>query len=84
MPELPEVETMRRGILPIVGRQVILAERAACSRRPIAIRPRIDQFRRRVEGKTIVAIDRAGKRVVIWLASAPIKTKPKPSLSSLA
>jgi formamidopyrimidine-DNA glycosylase len=75
MPELPEVETMRRGILPIVGRQVLRAERAACSRRPIAIRPRIDQFRRRVEGKTIVAIDRAGKRVVIWLANAPDQNK---------
>jgi formamidopyrimidine-DNA glycosylase len=70
MPELPEVETMRRGILSIVGRQIARAERAACKRRPIAIRPRIDLFRRRVEGKTIVAVQRAGKRVVVWLAKA--------------
>ena len=84
MPELPEVETMHRGILPIVGRRVLRTERAACSRRPIAIRPRIDQFRRRVEGKTIVAVERAGKRVVIWLAGRLIRTKTKPSSSSLA
>jgi len=69
MPELPEVETMRRGILSIVGRQIAHAERAACKRRPIAIRPRIDLFRRRVEGKTVTAIERAGKRVVIWLSA---------------
>jgi formamidopyrimidine-DNA glycosylase len=67
MPELPEVETMCRGIRPIVGYRVVRAERCACQRRPIGIRPRIDLFRRRVEGKTIVAIERAGKRVVIWL-----------------
>jgi formamidopyrimidine-DNA glycosylase len=69
MPELPEVETMRRGILPIVGRRILQIERPPCSRRPIAIHPRLDLFRRRSEGKFISAVERAGKRVVIWLAS---------------
>lgn len=73
MPELPEVETMCRGIRPVIGRQVILAERPACRRRPIAIRPRIDLLRRRVEGKTIVDIQRAGKRVVIWLGNKSLE-----------
>ncbi len=67
MPELPEVETMRRGILPVVGRR-ITPPNAPCQRRPIAIRPRIDLFQKRVAGKTIVAVERAGKRVVVWLA----------------
>jgi formamidopyrimidine-DNA glycosylase len=72
MPELPEVETMCRGIAPIVGRAVLRVERPVCLRRPIAIQPRIDRFRRRAEGKTITAVQRVGKRVVIWLrAVAP-------------
>ena len=69
MPELPEVETMCRGIAPIVGRRVARIERTPCRRRPICIRPRVDSFRRRVEGKTIVGVQRLGKRVVIWLAT---------------
>src|SRR6266700_1926667 len=67
MPELPEVETMCRGIAPIVGQRVLAAERVACRRRPIVIEPRIDQFRRRAEGKFVTGIERVGKRVVIWL-----------------
>jgi formamidopyrimidine-DNA glycosylase len=83
MPELPEVETMCRGISPIIGRQVARAERTACQRRPIAIRPRIDQFRRRTEGKTVVAINRAGKRVVIWLANTKLAQRRKKPHQSL-
>ncbi len=75
MPELPEVETMRRGILPVVGRRIARAERPPCPRRPIAIRPRIDLFQKRVAGKTIVAV-KHGKRVVIWLAAT---VEPSPS-----
>jgi formamidopyrimidine-DNA glycosylase len=77
MPELPEVEIMCRGILPVVGQRVARAERTECKRRPIAIRPRIDLFHRRVEGKTIAAVERAGKRVVIWLADRmPLRRSP--------
>lgn len=67
MPELPEVETMRRGVLPIVGSRITAAERPACRLRPILLRPRIDAFDRRVKGKTITAIERRGKRVMIVL-----------------
>lgn len=67
MPELPEVETMRRGIAAAVGSRVTDVARLRCSRKPIAIRPGIAQFRRRVQGATIRDLARAGKRVVIWL-----------------
>lgn len=69
MPELPEVETMRRGILGIVGARIKDVERVPCKRRPIAILPRIDHFRRRAVGRTICDIGRVGKRVVIHLDS---------------
>jgi formamidopyrimidine-DNA glycosylase len=77
MPELPEVETMCRGLAPIVGRRVLRAERTKCTRKPISIEPRIDAFSRRAEGKTVVAIERAGKRVVIWLGENSGSKKSK-------
>ncbi|MEX0610533.1 MAG: bifunctional DNA-formamidopyrimidine glycosylase/DNA-(apurinic or apyrimidinic site) lyase [Pirellulales bacterium] len=70
MPELPEVETMRRGILGIIGSRIEDVERVACRRRPIAIAPRIDRFRRRAVGCVIRDVDRVGKRVVVRLDSA--------------
>jgi formamidopyrimidine-DNA glycosylase len=69
MPELPEVETMRRGILGVVGARIRDVERVACRRRPIAIAPRIDHFRRRVARRTIRDVGRIGKRVVVCLDS---------------
>ena len=67
MPELPEVETMRRGVLPVIGSRIESAQRPVCRLRPILLRPRIDAFDRRVKGKTIVGIGRRGKRVMIQL-----------------
>ena len=69
MPELPEVETMRRGILPVVGSEIVDVRRAPCKRRPIAIEPRIDRLRRRAAGNTLSAVERLGKRVVLELSS---------------
>ena len=69
MPELPEVETMRRGILGVLGARVVKAERAACAKKPISISPRIDHLNRRVVGKKIISADRLGKRVVLRLDS---------------
>src|SRR5690606_31986969 len=76
MPELPEVETMCRGIRPVVGSRVLLAERPVCRRRPIAISPRIDRLRRRVEGAYVSAIERVGKRVVIWFSPERLSDLP--------
>jgi formamidopyrimidine-DNA glycosylase len=69
MPELPEVETMRRGILSIVGSRIDNVERVACRRRSIAIVPRIDHFRRRAVGRVICDVGRVGKRVVVRVDS---------------
>ncbi|HEX2474033.1 MAG TPA: bifunctional DNA-formamidopyrimidine glycosylase/DNA-(apurinic or apyrimidinic site) lyase [Lacipirellulaceae bacterium] len=69
MPELPEVETMRRGILGVVGSRIEDVERVACRRRPIAIAPRIDRFRQRAVGRVIRDVGRVGKRVIVALDS---------------
>ncbi|MBL8826967.1 MAG: bifunctional DNA-formamidopyrimidine glycosylase/DNA-(apurinic or apyrimidinic site) lyase [Planctomycetaceae bacterium] len=69
MPELPEVETMRRGLRPIVGTTIRAVERPPCARKPITITPRWSDFRRRLIGRCITGLDRVGKRVVIELDS---------------
>ena len=69
MPELPEVETMRRGILPIVGSRIEDVRPADCAKRPILIAPKPAAFRRRVVGRKITEIGRVGKRVVVRLDS---------------
>jgi formamidopyrimidine-DNA glycosylase len=67
MPELPEVETMRRGILPIVGGRIGAVASGRCRCRPILITPKLPAFRRRAVGQTITGISRIGKRVVVEL-----------------
>ena len=69
MPELPEVETMRRGVQPIVGSCIVVAQRTPCKKRPIEIRPRIDRLNRRLADQKITAVDRLGKRVVLVMES---------------
>ncbi len=70
MPELPEVETMRCGILDVVGSRIEDVERVRCRRRPISIEPRIDRFRRRAVGRIICDVGRVGKRVIVHLDSS--------------
>ncbi|MGD9722466.1 MAG: bifunctional DNA-formamidopyrimidine glycosylase/DNA-(apurinic or apyrimidinic site) lyase [Pirellulales bacterium] len=70
MPELPEVETMRRGILPIVGSRIADVVAPRYGKRPILIAPRPAEFRRRAVGRRITAVDRVGKRVVLRLDSS--------------
>lgn len=67
MPELPEVETMRRGIAAVRGSMIRRATRVPCRCRPIHVAPRMDAFRRRVVGARITALQRLGKRVVVVL-----------------
>jgi formamidopyrimidine-DNA glycosylase len=69
MPELPEVETMRRGILGVVGSTIAYAGSADCKLKPISIKPRLPAFRRRAVGRRITAVDRVGKRVIVRLDS---------------
>jgi formamidopyrimidine-DNA glycosylase len=65
MPELPEVETMRRGIAAIAGSRIAGIERLRCKRRPIAIEPR--NMARELKGARIDEVGRLGKRVVLRL-----------------
>ncbi len=67
MPELPEVETMRRGILPLVGSRIDDVHGAGCRKRPISIEPKLPTLRRHVVGRRIAAAERVGKRVVVRL-----------------
>lgn len=67
MPELPEVETMRRGVAEAAGTTVVSFERLPCPRKPIGVAPRVDHLRRRVVGRGVAAVERLGKRVVLRL-----------------
>lgn len=69
MPELPEVETMRRGIAAIAGCTIAGAERLRCKRRPILIQPRPATLTSLLTGRRIAEVGRLGKRVVLVLES---------------
>jgi formamidopyrimidine-DNA glycosylase len=67
MPELPEVETMCRGIHGCVGARILDVSRPRCRLKPIRITPQMTSFRRRVVGQSIAGVERWGKRVVVRL-----------------
>jgi formamidopyrimidine-DNA glycosylase len=67
MPELPEVETMRRGVLAAVGCRIKSVERLRTSLKPILVKPAMPSLRKRVTNCEIVAAERIGKRVVLRL-----------------
>ena len=67
MPELPEVETMRRGLLEVVGSRIRGVRFVRSRLKPIAVYPSRAAFRRRVTGRQIGPIQRVGKRIVLPL-----------------
>ena len=67
MPELPEVETMRRGILAVEGATITAAEKVRCRRKPIGISPGMSMIRRRLVGKQVKHVGRIGKRVFLQM-----------------
>lgn len=68
MPELPEVETMVRGIRPVAEGRVIETVRACpCACRPLTVSPSVALMARQVRGRTIVEVRRRAKRVVLRL-----------------
>jgi len=69
MPELPEVETMRRGVLPVVGSTIGEIEFVRSRFKKILVTPRADTFRRRAVHQEIVDVGRIGKRVLLHLAN---------------
>lgn len=67
MPELPEVETMCRGLHPLVGGTITRVEFLRSPCRPIGVRPDRRAVRQRMAGRRLVAVERVGKRVVLVL-----------------
>lgn len=78
VPELPEVETMRRGLLPLIGGVIEHVEFPEIPYRPIQRTPNADAFSERTRGRTIVAVERIAKRVLVRLDSGDcIVMQPK-------
>lgn len=69
MPELPEVETMVRGIRPHVeGRTIVELRACPTPCKPITITPAFGQLAKRTAGRTITSVRRIAKRVVLDLS----------------
>lgn len=70
MPELPEVETMVRGIRPhIQGRTVAAVRRCRCRCKPISVSPAFPTLARRIRGTQIADVRRLAKRVVLTFST---------------
>ena len=69
MPELTEVETMRRGVLPVVGSTIVDVDFVKSRFKKILVTPTPAAFRRRACDQEIVDIGRVGKRVLLNLAN---------------
>lgn len=69
MPELPEVETMCRGIAAVSGCRIRAVRFPRSRLRPIALKPSAGLIARRLRADTIVGVGRRGKRVVLELGS---------------
>jgi len=68
MPELPEVETMVRGIRALAEGSILEnVRRTPCSCRPILVDPPIAAINRRAAGKLIQQVRRRAKRIVLEL-----------------
>ena len=67
MPELPEVETVVRGLRPrLMGRRIVRLE----LRQPAIVRSDVKRFRRALAGARIAGMRRRGKYILIELAGA--------------
>lgn len=78
MPELPEVETMRRGLLTTIGGTISAITEPIIPYRPIKIEPSIKLFRKRALLATIVDVTRIAKRVLVKLSTGDsIVMQPK-------
>jgi formamidopyrimidine-DNA glycosylase len=64
MPELPEVETVRRGLAPVLENRILARVEA---RRPDLRFPLPEQFAQRLTGRRVLAVGRRAKYLVITL-----------------
>ncbi|MEZ5941051.1 MAG: bifunctional DNA-formamidopyrimidine glycosylase/DNA-(apurinic or apyrimidinic site) lyase [Planctomycetaceae bacterium] len=70
MPELPEVETMVRGVRPYVeGRPLIDVRLPRCLKKPISLTPDMRAIRKQCVGQVVSRVFRRAKRIVIELES---------------
>jgi formamidopyrimidine-DNA glycosylase len=70
MPELPEVETMVRGIRSVAeGSRLLGIFKCRCACQPINIQPSWPTLQKRAKNQTIVSVYRLAKRVVLELSS---------------
>jgi formamidopyrimidine-DNA glycosylase len=70
VPELPEVETMVRGIRSgVIGKTLTRVTACPCLFRPIELSPSLRLINRQVRGRRLEQVARAGKRVVLHLES---------------
>ncbi len=67
MPELPEVETMRRGVASACGQRIVRLRWTRCALRPLAVRPNRRTIGSRVAGRRIVQVVRKGKFLALVL-----------------
>jgi formamidopyrimidine-DNA glycosylase len=67
MPELPEVETMRREVAQIVGCTIRDFQQPPSHLQPIEVNPSPKTFRRHVIGRRVTAVGRVGKRLILEL-----------------
>lgn len=65
MPELPEVETMRRGVAGIIGQTIAGVTYPPCALRPMSIRPNRPALKRRLMDRKIAGTQRRGKRMIL-------------------
>ena len=66
MPELPEVETMVRGVREaMTGRTISALEMVPCSYKPISMSPSLKTIQKTLTGTRIESVERFAKRIVI-------------------
>src|SRR5258705_443911 len=85
MPELPEVETVRRGLQPVMeGARIVKAE----ARRGDLRRPLPKDFVKRLEGRSVTGLGRRAKYLLADLSSGEVlhraRLSPKRQASTIA
>lgn len=70
MPELPEVETMRRGIASALGMRIEEAVLPQGRLRPLFVEPSPAVLVKRLRGRVIEAAERYGKRIALRIVAA--------------
>jgi formamidopyrimidine-DNA glycosylase len=69
MPELPEVETVRRGLQPVLeGARIVSVE----MRRPNLRYPFPERFAERLQGRTVTALGRRAKYLTAHIEDGPV------------